>query len=919
MRLWKKALSLTLSALMLVAMFPASILTANALNYEGSEFLIGNLTDWNEIAESEENFVGKTVKLTQNLDAGGEALPTLFGEFGGTFDGQGYSISNFSNDTALIAETTLSGAVIKNLTVNGTVENTDQTVLATALLVAHHDSTEEGSLTISDVTVEGSVTGASQHVGAVLGVLTLRQGQSATLQNIKIGATVTNNRTDLTHACISAGGVVGIYEPLGGPVLTVKNVKMSGSVSGEKTSAGGILGSVFTADREIDLCTGGEITVSECEITGTVSSAVENTVQGVGGIVGTFGGFKRDYGDFTAFGGTLNVEHCVIGGEISNTNGLDQLTSVGGILGSMSYHHATVNVEHCLITASFASHSLSATDGTGAALILGTGAFDQLARLNVNNTVTTHGAFQLVGAVIAKAETGVVQLILNGKNCSSAAVSYELGHWRHSGAVTDRSVLTVSEEAANAMVRKDQNGFITKVGGQITVLGVQDNVNHSESYTVRLILLTYAEAVSQGKMYITLRNSATGESSNHWQDAARRETLSVYGSDGTLRTTYRPQDFGGKSFITILANRLSGDQEYTFEITPEYTTANGVTVTGDKISITYGVGGQYLKEKESHEKTVMPTVRVMSSNILIADAKGYNLDNIHNATGEVYDPSMDGGAYDQVIYKDGLNYHWYFRDDVNGEYFGREDGQPGFSNEERMKYMSEMLCAYSADFIGLQEVFGGIKINAVETLNMQKTVLSYLGEKNYAYVDFSAQVPTYEHYTPILYRTDRWRVVATDIADEHMVEYGNGMHRWQWALFESLENPDWKFIVLNLHGPNNLAGVELKDFQPTFFSRVNYTLRQLERKYPGVSIAVTGDFNQQKTSEMLTKMTKNTSLVNTVNQTENCEVTPSGIDYIFATTQYATVAQTGVVDNKILRKSSDHWAIYADFQLKRTD
>lgn len=143
------------------------------------------------------------------------------------------------------------------------------------------------------------------------------------------------------------------------------------------------------------------------------------------------------------------------------------------------------------------------------------------------------------------------------------------------------------------------------------------------------------------------------------------------------------------------------------------------------------------------------------------------------------------------------------------------------------------------------------------------------------------------------------------------------MHRWNWAVFESIENPDWKFIVLNLHGPNNLAGADTKEFQPTFYACVNAQLKMLEKKYPGVAISVTGDFNQTLSSDMISLMLAGTSLSHTMTLTENQEYHPQGIDHIFITSDLATPEQCRMVDNKILRKSSDHSAVYTDFLLKR--
>ena len=234
----------------------------------------------------------------------------------------------------------------------------------------------------------------------------------------------------------------------------------------------------------------------------------------------------------------------------------------------------------------------------------------------------------------------------------------------------------------------------------------------------------------------------------------------------------------------------------------------------------------------------------------------------------------------------------------------------------RMEQMARMYAAYQPDFIGLQEVYGGTVINTTPTINMQQTILSYLGSP-YAYVDFTDKVAPDAHYTPILYRTDKWRVIDKDIADEKWVEYANEMHRWNWAVFENLENPEWKFIVLNLHGPNNLAGAETKDFQPTFFACVNAQLKMLEQEYPDVAIAVTGDFNQPNSSTMISTMLAGTSLSNSMTITENQALHPQGIDHVFITTEHATLRQLRMVDNKILRKSSDHSAVFSDFVLKK--
>lgn len=928
MKRWKKILSLLTVFVMLFVMIPTWSFTASGLNYSQSEFLISNLNDWNDVASSSENFFGKTVCLANDIDASGAELTTLFENFAGTFDGRGHTIKNFTATGAVLAKKTLSGAVIKNLTVSGTVTSADEAILAIGMLVDQHDDTATGTLTVSDVTVKGSVTCASQQVGGVFGVLTLRDGQSATLRNITVDAQVVNNRKDLTHACISAGGVIGCFEPIGRPELLIKNVQMTGEIVGKMSVVGGIVGSVFSSDYMEDLYAGGTITISNCKISGRIRSESELYVQGTGGIVGAFGGFRFHYGDRTSYDGELNIESCVIGGEIENISDLTQVVSVGGVLGSMSYQHATVNVEHCLITATFPSNSLTKTDGSGAALILGAGASQRLSNLNVNNTVTTHKTFSLVGSMVGHEESDFPQLIFNGRNCQSVSTPYHFFYWCYSAAISDSSVVTVSQAAAESMVKYDTDGFIKRVGGQIALLGVQDNVKDGASltsktrYAIRLIAITSEETVKSCKINVIAHRTDIGNQVRFMEeDVKLYDRITAYDDNGVKTRSYEAKDFGGEKLIGLLMKNIPGGRGYKFEITPEFTTEDGLTVTGETVSLSYDKNGQYVKERESldvEELPDAPTVRVMSSNILVADARGYHKDDIHNATGEVYDPAKDDGRNSTVIYKDGLNYYWYFRDDNAGEYFGRENGVAGtgLMDEQRVEQMAKMYAVYQPDFIGLQEVYGGTVINTTPTINMQQTLLSYLGEP-YAYVDFTDKVALNAHWNPILYRTDKWRVIDKDIADEQWVEYANEMHRWQWAFFESLENPDWKFIVLNLHGPNNNSGADLKEFQPTFFASVNAQLKLLEQKYPDVPIAMTGDYNQRITWDMIPRMLSGTSLINVETQTENFELSASTIDHIFVTKDLVTVEQLRVTDNKILWKSTDHMAIYTDLKLKK--
>ncbi len=907
MKHWtKKALSLALVAVMLVSMIPMGIFSASALDYSKSEFSIANANDWNEVAaysaaNPSARFTGKTIKLAKSIDFGGATIPTLLANnFEGTFDGQGYTISNFKTTTgAVIANVTNAGSVIKNVKVDGAVEyntyHTDGTngwQVWAGMIINRMD---EG--TVTDISVAGSITSNAYNVGAVAGLAALADGKKATLQNVNVSATVNNNRTKITVGWHTAGGVLGSVETLGrSSELCIKNVNMSGTVTRTDGPAGGILGTVYYRNDGVPLYTSGIINIENCQMSGTVTSATGRAGNGVGGIVGAFGAFKKETNDYSVFDGTMNINNCVVSGTIKNTNTTSgDALAVGGVIGSYAYCNATVNVEHCLITASFPSQSLTATNGKGAGLILGAGACQAMSTLNVNNTVSTaNGA--MIGHVIAREGSGVAWIALNGKNQSSVTAPNKLADntWLYTNSINDGSVLTVSADVANAMLKKDDAGFIKRVGGQITALAVQDNVpdgatlTANNTYAIRFIGVSQVSNIASASMKVIVRDTASGVAFKQYEKACDLyDALNAYAVDGAKLAYYKATDFGAKKFLALTIGGVPGGDAYTFEFTPSYTTTTGLTVTAETISITYDKNGQYVAAKASFdvaEPILAPTVRVMSSNILVAD-------------------NSDGAQLPNA--------------DKNGN---------RLTHEQRYEKMAQLFNFYAPDFIGLQEVGDSPKVNDVNsfdgTKTMQSVLLSYMNSA-YKYVDFSSKLGGNSHFTPILYNSEKWEVVTVDYdTTKECLVVACTMHRWQWARFRSVENPAYEVIVFNLHGPHNglYHGATVKD---AFFKEANTQLKKLEAQYPSIPIFVTGDYNASPADpEMagyLTTMAAGTTLVNTRDLAANAEPNNHGsIDHIYLTNGDATVLQNRSVYNlTAVRLASDHAPVFVDARLNK--
>ena len=159
----KKALSLIVALVMLLTMIPVGMISVGAdeptidlSNYDyDTEYVINNVEDWILIAREaqDKDFSGKTIKLGADLDFGaytsiwdeshvpaeGEfpnamycgqkpgtaneiarqyaaTVPTLFNNFAGAFDGQGYTIRNARFEEGGIARVALDGAEVTNVT-----------------------------------------------------------------------------------------------------------------------------------------------------------------------------------------------------------------------------------------------------------------------------------------------------------------------------------------------------------------------------------------------------------------------------------------------------------------------------------------------------------------------------------------------------------------------------------------------------------------------------------------------------------------------------------------------------------------------------------------------------------------------------------------------------------------------------------
>lgn len=218
----------------------------------------------------------------------------------------------------------------------------------------------------------------------------------------------------------------------------------------------------------------------------------------------------------------------------------------------------------------------------------------------------------------------------------------------------------------------------------------------------------------------------------------------------------------------------------------------------------------------------------------------------------------------------------------------------GITCELRVGIQGVMIMDYLPDFVGMQEMQEGT-VNGVYSL-MRTELLKTVGSE-YSFVEYD-NVPTADYWNPILYRHTVWQIEEKEAS----APFDNGMHRWQWALFSKISNPDEKYIVMNMHYPISKEAEK----QLAAANAVNEQIYVLKTQYPDVPIFLTGDYNACPGTE-----TFESTLLGTGLATANFDNT--AIDHVIYDPSLVD-RQTGMfIKNGWIAKTSDHRPFFADF------
>ncbi len=349
-QIWSKSLACLLCLALLAGMLPVAALAEDNPPANGEVSLADAATNTPIVISSAEDLkkigtdaypLNGSYVLTANINLGASAEKpwTSIGNFTGTFDGAGHTISglylNFSSidtyqDQGLGLFTYVrQGGTVENLTVEGVIDGTNAGVVIGGIVGKNNGGTISNCTSIVDIT--GSV---DSNVGGIVG-----SGESGTIENccntgsINVTGSVDSN----------VGGIVGLAgNPNGRVTVTVENCENTGNVTvkGNADGTGGIVGGADSG------------TVSNCRNSGSIDGNESKT----GGIVGdNYGAIFRCYNTGAVSGGNAGgvagqnvcsqsgpnsiVENCYNTGAVSGSG------DVGGIVGynnNSNYYNSTV-------------------------------------------------------------------------------------------------------------------------------------------------------------------------------------------------------------------------------------------------------------------------------------------------------------------------------------------------------------------------------------------------------------------------------------------------------------------------------------------------------------------------------------------------------------------------------------------------
>ena len=182
---------------------------------------------------------------------------------------------------------------------------------------------------------------------------------------------------------------------------------------------------------------------------------------------------------------------------------------------------------------------------------------------------------------------------------------------------------------------------------------------------------------------------------------------------------------------------------------------------------------------------------------------------------------------------------------------------------------------------------------------------------------------------PILYRKDEWKISTQTVifwqSEIKGTKTFDGGWCWgyNWVMFESTSDSNEKVIVMNLHFHPDIE--DYRDSRTADMDAFNKAIKDLQSKYAGVPIVITGDYNTTVThtrcegledgwtEDIISDLSIQCSSLLTEDNNDKQGI---AVDHICVSYEQADVVRHRKIYYEAMKKSSDHTPYFADVTLK---
>lgn len=388
--------------------------------------------------------------------------------------------------------------------------------------------------TASDVTITSSNLGNNNNWAFAQGMIVGQAGSNGTT----VGQLTVANCTAAGNLSLAggatAGGIVGSINLSGNNSISNCVSTVEFTTNRGNLTIGGILGNYHG-------CGAGALTISKCNVTGTVADATSS-----GGSPRMAGVLGRSQG--TATGKTI-IEQCYVDVDVSANSTYDKL---GGIIGEWNTGSTLLFVRN-----SYYEGTVTSAKANAAAIIGTKGGNVTETTVYINDIIVNSAAASTV---------------------STTSFTNVANNYTMNGNITNNGFVQIENSAitAESLIKRDANGFVESVRGYVNCNLVQLAKQADGKYAVRFIATSVFDDVSAATMSVSI-----GDYKFEVEESTIMDILEAYGESDAM-TKINSEAYGAEKFCAIVVKNVDAENLADVVFTISFTaTVEGAEYTAN--------------------------------------------------------------------------------------------------------------------------------------------------------------------------------------------------------------------------------------------------------------------------------------------------------------------------------------------------